>query len=1522
MLECKSDQLKEGHGKFLIDTGANVSIISSEVLVPNVKIMNRNRVVRVRSSTDHLFPIEGSVVVSLQDKQGQALPRFNFLVTNQSCQALGGCDGVIGMDILCALRATVDCQNQCLKRDQHPIPIPLFFHAPTKYSPQLFRVKVQLNGQLKRKAVQVLAGEDYFIPPRTQVIAYGCMPWSPFRNLPHETLPNVLRSDGVLVGGAVVHIEEDGRFPLPFLNLSNQPYPLRARDLLTMAKPFLAGGESMVVGASDGRAEEASEGSEPGEVSRRNSPEPSSANVGARGDTESDHVPELPSDPEADQPILTQSSPTKEDVEMQEISDLAPQSADSATHSGEDQPTGQIPPGHSQKGEKEPGEAGPSDTQQEEMIPTGQEAPSEKEKMPPSLLQAVGGSGSFEKFYQHFEPIVQELEELLPPVRSPMTRDGITDNVSVTYVTGEADYETLGCSCQQWHTSGATCPKYRRQQGRARAQVMTIKAMQDITLMQHLQEAAKRNRLSPADQGKLEEMLTEFSDIFRREGNKTHTCPLFEQSIPLNSDKPVCVPQYPLPRAARDAVKERVQEFLDAGIIKPSKSGYNSPVWMVPKKDGKWRLCVDFREVNKLMIHDPFPLPKIDEMVEEFHGSEYLSTGDLFWGFYHVKVKEEDTHKLAFTTDVGRFEFIHMPMGLKIAPAVFQRLMNLVLDDYLRKFVLVYMDDVVVYSKDKEQHFHDLRKVFERLREAGLRLKIEKCAFFQTELPFLGVIISKTGIRLDPSKVEAVVKFPKPDKDLGQLQSFLGLVGYFKRHIKNYAAIARPLFDLMKGEETHKKKQKGKVRTPFKKNEWGPAQDEAFAALKEAATTAPVLSYPNFDIPFILTTDASAYAIGFVLSQEFPDGEHPIAYGSRSLKGAELNYSNTDREMLAVVKGVEHFRTYLYGRHFIIRTDHQAIALINRGKPTSSRVLKWILDMKDYSFEVVYTPATKIRHADALSRVRYEEVAEKHEAEHVDPPEQVFHLWGEPRSWEPILEPLDWVEEQKADDQLQPLYQRALQGDQSTYKIYQGVLHQLIDGTHVPLVPQRHRSRIIKQFHGPPAQGHLGPERTYLTMRRYVYWPSMRNDVTEFVKKCEACQRNKRSYIRIPLQPQCIPPRLFHTVTMDVVGPVPPSLYQERYILVVQDLLTRWVEFAPMRQTDTPTIINHFMTVWITRYGVPERVLTDRGSNFVGELARAFYQAFGIPKANTTAYRPQGNGANERMHQELTKFFSIYLEDHSRTRWRFLLNDARYAYNTAYHTALKMSPYEAVFGMRPSMGPLGIPQTEEEFDRQDQFYGMRRRVMMQKRQMIQENLQRAQERALKHQNAHAHRIPFHVDDLVLLRNHHPRDRWDQKYLGPWKVVNRLSPVVFDIEKDGRRKLVHAAHLKLYIPSEDDEMSQGVVPIRSHESYEMEEEPEEVRHENFVEITDEPAMTGPPDPPDEEDTAQDPADEQEQGNYMQATRHNIPKAADRFRGLLRQLRVRARRVELPNGTRAQGRSNRTRRPPQRLGEWTA
>lgn len=384
----------------------------------------------------------------------------------------------------------------------------------------------------------------------------------------------------------------------------------------------------------------------------------------------------------------------------------------------------------------------------------------------------------------------------------------------------------------------------------------------------------------------------------------------------------------------------------------------------------------------------------------------------------------------------------------------------------------------------------------------------------------------------------------------------------------------------------------------------------------------------------------------------------------------------------------------------------------------------------------------------------------------------------------------------------------------------------------------------------------------------------MYKDAQEFVQNCIPCQKFKRSYIRTPMQKAPIPSAAFHTVSMDIVGPVTPSQFGEQYILVIQDVLTRWVELAPLRNTETTTILDKLMIYWVTRYGPPQQLLTDRGTNFLSEIMKEYCRFFGIRKLQTTAYRPQGNGQNERMHQELTKYFGMYLEGENKSKWRWLLHDAAWAYNTAHHAALGMSPYEALFCQMPPLGPLGIPFNLKDVDNFPRYFGIKRKEMLERRRKVFATVEQQQKRAIERANKHAHGIHYQKGDLVMYKNHTARTKWDPKFTGPWEVIDIISPVVYELDMDGVRFSAHAAYLKPYRHA--DEKRALATAAEIEKPVEVDEPP------NYIEVDEES---------DEE--AQQPA--QNRRPYTFRFRPTARNAVERRTPLVRNNDARATRV---------------------------
>ena len=453
----------------------------------------------------------------------------------------------------------------------------------------------------------------------------------------------------------------------------------------------------------------------------------------------------------------------------------------------------------------------------------------------------------------------------------------------------------------------------------------------------------------------LREICFEYQDVFYLPGDKLsctiaarHTIPLEPGATPINT-RP-----YRLPESQKEEIEQQVKQLVKEGIVTPSESPWNSPLLIVPKRAGpdgkpKWRMVVDFRKLNEKTIGDAHPLPDITEILDQQGQSKYFTCLDMAMGYHQIALEPGESPKTAFSTKQGHWEYRRLPFGLKTAPATFQKMMNAVLSGLTGTRCFVYLDDIVLYARSLWEHNVKLREVLDRLRTYKLKLQPEKCQFLQKEVNYLGHVITEEGVRPDPEKVSIIEKFPTPTNPR-QVKVFCGMISYYRRFIPNCSRIASPLYRLLKDA----------------KFEWTQAQENAFQHLKSKLMTPPILQYPDFSKESVLTTDASNQGLGAVLSQGQVGKDLPVAYASRSLNQAELHYTTSEKELLAIVWATKYFRPYLYGRKFKVVSDHKPLVWIMNVKDPGSRLMRWRIQLAEYDYDIVHKSGTQNTNADAL----------------------------------------------------------------------------------------------------------------------------------------------------------------------------------------------------------------------------------------------------------------------------------------------------------------------------------------------------------------------------------------------------------------------------------------------------------------------------------------------------------------------------------------------------------------------------
>ena len=809
---------------------------------------------------------------------------------------------------------------------------------------------------------------------------------------------------------------------------------------------------------------------------------------------------------------------------------------------------------------------------------------------------------------------------------------------------------------------------------------------------------------------------------------------------------PVNVRPYRLPAKHKEEVSTQIKEMLKNSIIRTSTSQWNAPLLVVPKKadstgKSRLRIVIDFRKLNDLTIGDSFPLPNIDEILDQLGNAKYFTTLDLASGYHQIPMAEHDKPKTAFSTPYGHYEYNRMPFGLKNAPATFQRLMNSVLTGMQGLRCLVYLDDIVIYGSSLKEHNKRLEEVLLRLREANLKLQPDKCEFLRKEVNYLGHIISEDGIAPDPGKLQAIKDFPEPRK-VKDIQSFIGLAGYYRKFISDFSKIAKPMTKLTKKTE---------------KFVWTTEQQIAFDTLKEKLMTAPVLQYPDFTQEFNVTTDASDYAIGAVLSQGPVGSDRPIAYASRVLNRAEQNYSTTEKELLAIVWAVKHFRPYVYGVKFKIVTDHKPLTWLFSVNDPGSRLIRWRLKLEEYDYEIIHKAGRANANADALSR------NVKREAHVTEDSDKILAL-----------------EEDTVHTQLST----PIKNNESIQEY-----------------TEEEKKQILYEYHDAPTGGHQGIERTIRRIRLKHNWHGLTADVERYIKKCELCQKNKLSRrIKAPLVITDTPSRPFEKCALDIVGPLTITNNENRYLLTFQDHLTKFSKAMPLPNQEANTVSKAFVTKIVLEYGIPECILTDQGTNFMSEVFKNTCKLLKIKKIQTTAYHPESNGVLERSHRTLAEYLRHFINK-DQTDWDEWIPYANYTYNTTPHTATGYTPFELIYGHPPELPTALAKPPKRTYSYDDYALELRERLRA-TNSIAKDNIRDEKQKSKDYYDRSVKETNYKIGDKILLFDETLRrgrsKKLDAQWTGPYTVTERHSHVNYTVKRGRRTVRVHVNRIKPFI----------------------------------------------------------------------------------------------------------------------------
>lgn len=844
-------------------------------------------------------------------------------------------------------------------------------------------------------------------------------------------------------------------------------------------------------------------------------------------------------------------------------------------------------------------------------------------------------------------------------------------------------------------------------------------------------------------------------------------------------------PLYRMSTEELEVVKKYLVENLDKGFIEPSQAPFAAPVLFVKKPDGSLRFCIDYRKLNLLTKKDRYPLPLIDETLARIGRAKLFTKLDIRQAFHRIRIHPDSEELTTFRTRFGAYKCKVLPFGLTNGPATYQRYMNDVLFDYLDDFCTAYLDDILIYSDNELEHEHHVKKVLERLRNAGLQIDLKKCEFHVTRTKYLGFIISTDGIEVDPDKI-SVVKNWKPPTTVRGIQSFLGFCNFYRRFIRNYGIIARPLVNLTKTGV---------------KFTWTQVCQDSFQKLKSMLVSAPILQHYSERLETRIETDASDGVVAGVLSQKHQENWLPVAFFSKTMNPAECNYQIHDKEMLAIVRSLEEWRPELQRKQdrFEIYTDHKSLEYFMTTKQLTARQARWAEALSEYYFIITYRPGKDNVQADALTR-RNDEVASQDRlkkeirqqvllaADKLDPRiiqelEQVSISALTPleTATRPFLDTVTIVDQvlqaNRNEPSLEALRTQAADNEPNSHlTLHDGIL--LYRGR--VIVPDINylRTHLIREVHDPISTAHPGRDKTYRLLKDRYYWKGMLADVDQYVRNCHPCRRASSPRDKTPglLQPLPVPERPWQHISMDFV-----SFNKDRHgydnVLVIIDRLSKESVSIPCHKTTTAEEMASLFIYHVWRYfGPPDSIVSDRGPQFISAFWTEFCRLLGTKLKLSTAHHPQTDGQTEIMNQYLEQRLRPFV-NYYQDNWSALLPMMDYAQLTLPHSSIGMSPFEVRNGFKARTSFDWVNPSDKPSVLNAEKARQRIQLIHDSWKLARDMMARSQARMIKSANSHRREVDFDVGDRVWLNTKYwnttrPSLKLDNKNAGPFKIITR------------------------------------------------------------------------------------------------------------------------------------------------------